>query len=80
MFGPMGRVGSSGDNAAMESIFSLLRNNVLDRCCWTTGEQLRIAIVTRIERTYHRRRQGRLGRLMPIEFETIMASNVGFAA
>ncbi|MBF6216431.1 IS3 family transposase, partial [Nocardia puris] len=37
-------------------------------------EQLRIAIVTWIERTYHRRRrQARLGRLTPIEFETIMA-------
>lgn len=26
----MGRVGSSGDNAAMESFFSLLQKNVLD--------------------------------------------------
>ncbi|MFE9500819.1 IS3 family transposase, partial [Streptomyces collinus] len=34
--------------------------------------QLRIAIVTWIERTYHRRRrQASLGRLTPIEFETV---------
>lgn len=31
MVGSMGRVGSAGDNAAMESFFSLLRKNVLDR-------------------------------------------------
>ena len=69
----MGRVGACGDNAAMESFFALLQKNVLDRRSWTTREQLRIAIVTWIERTYHRRRrQLRLGRLTPIEFETIM--------
>ncbi|PYE11117.1 hypothetical protein DFR67_116132, partial [Williamsia limnetica] len=39
---------------------------------WSTREQLRMAIVIWIERTYHRkRRQRRLGRLTPIEFETI---------
>ncbi|WP_244926815.1 IS3 family transposase, partial [Microbacterium maritypicum] len=45
MVGSMGRVGSSGDNAAMESFFALLQKNVLDRRSWTTREQLRIAIV-----------------------------------
>jgi len=73
LVGSMGRVGAAGDNAAMESFFSLLQNNVLDRRFWTTREQLRIAIVTWIERTYHRRRrQSRLGRLTPIEYETNM--------
>ena len=81
MVGSMGRVGSSGDNAAMESFFALLQKNVLDRRCWTTREQLRIAMVTWIERTYHRRRrQARLGRLTPIEFETIMNTTVALAA
>ncbi|MGD7707876.1 IS3 family transposase [Microlunatus sp. Y2014] len=81
MVGSMGRVGSSGDNAAMESFFALLQNNVLDRRAWTTREQLRIAVVTWIERTYHRRRrQRRLGRLTPIEFETIMNTTVALAA
>ena len=50
----------------------LLQKNVLNRRRWTTREQLRLAIVTWIERTYHRRRrQDRLGRLTPIEFETL---------
>ena len=81
MVGSMGRVGSSGDNAAMESFFALLQKNVLDRRSWTTREQLRTAIVTWIERTYHRRRrQARLGRLTPIEFETIMTNSVALAA
>jgi transposase InsO family protein len=71
----MGRVGAAGDNAAMESFFALLQNNVLNRRSWATREELRIAIVTWIERTYHRRRrQAALGRLTPIEFETIMTT------
>ncbi|WP_231895498.1 integrase core domain-containing protein, partial [Gordonia sp. 852002-50395_SCH5434458] len=73
MLGSMGRVGACGDNAAMESFFSLLQNNVLDRRSWATRDELRAAIVHWIERTYHRRRrQDRLGRLTPIEFETII--------
>jgi transposase InsO family protein len=72
LVGSMGRVGACGDNAAMESFFALLQNNVLDRQRWRTREELRLAMVTWIERTYHRRRrQRRLGRLTPIEFETI---------
>jgi putative transposase len=72
LVGSMGRVGACGDNAAMESFFALLQNNVLDRQRWATRQELRLAIVTWIERTYHRRRrQRRLGKLTPIEFETI---------
>lgn len=64
-----------------QSFFALLQKNVLDRRTWTTREQLRIAMVTWIERTYHRRRrQRRLGRLTPIEFETIMNTTVALAA
>jgi putative transposase len=56
----------------MESFFALLQKNVLDRQRWSTREQLRLAIITWIERTCHRRRrQRRLGRLTPIEYETI---------
>jgi putative transposase len=70
--GSMGRVGACGDNAAMESFFALLQKNVLDRQRWATRAELRMAIVVWIEKTYHRtRRQRRLGRLTPIEFETI---------
>ena len=72
LVGSMGRVGACGDNAAMESFFSLLQKNVLDQQRWTSREELRVAIVIWIERTYHRRRrQRRLGRLTPIEYETI---------
>jgi len=73
--GPMGRVGACGDNAAMESFFALLQRNVLDTRRWTTREELRLAIVTWIEKSYHRRpRQRALGRLTPIEYETITQS------
>jgi transposase InsO family protein len=72
LIGSMGRVASAGDNAAMESFFALLQKNVLNRRQWVTREELRLAIVTWIERTYHRRRRQRaLGKLTPIEFETI---------
>ena len=72
LHGSMGRVGACADNAAMESFFSLLQKNVLDRRRWQTREQLRLAIVVWIEKTYHRRRrQDTLGRLTPVEFETI---------
>lgn len=53
----------------MESYLALLQRNVLDRRRWHTREQLRIAIVTWIKRTHHRRRRHRLGRLTPIEYE-----------
>jgi transposase InsO family protein len=81
VIGSMGQVASAGDNAAMESFFALLQKNVLDRRRWATRDQLRLAIVTWIERTYHRRRrQARLGRLTPIEFEAIMTPQVALAA
>jgi putative transposase len=35
MLGSMGQVGSAGDNAAMESFFSLLQKHVLNRQTWT---------------------------------------------
>ena len=81
LVGSMGQVGSAGDNAAMESFFALLQKNVLDRRRWTTRAELRIAIITWIERTYHRRRrQTRLGRLTPIDYEAIMTTQVALAA
>jgi putative transposase len=70
--GSMGRVGACGDNAAMESFFALLQRNVLDRQRWASRAERRLAIVTWIERTYHRRRRQRaLGKLTPIEFELL---------
>lgn len=79
--GSMGRVGACGDNAAMESFFALLQKNVLDRQSWATRAQLRREIVSWVEGKYHRkRRQRRLGKLTPIEFETIMMDAVTLAA
>lgn len=71
--GAMGRVGACTDNAAMESLCSLRQENVLNRRRWQTRDDLRLAIVTWIERTYQRRRrQDTLGRLTLIEFETMI--------
>jgi transposase InsO family protein len=82
MVGSMGQVGSAADNAAMESFFALLQKNVLNRRPrWDTRDELRIEIVTWIERTYHRRRrQLALGRLTPIEYEMIMTPQTATAA
>ena len=72
--GSMGRVAAAGDNAAMESFNALLQKNVLDRQRWTTRAQLRYEIIHWIEHTYNRRRrQRRLGRLTPVEFELAFA-------
>ena len=73
--GSMGRVASAADNAAIESFHSLLQNNVLNTRRWETREDLRIAVVTWIERKYHRqRRKRRLGKLTPVEFEALDAA------
>nr|WP_255821014.1 IS3 family transposase [Leucobacter allii] len=77
----MGRVGAAGDNAAMESFFSLLQKDVLHRRSWATRDELRFAIVSWIERTYHRRRrQARLGGLTPVEYGAVMNKQVALAA
>lgn len=77
----MGQVGAAGDNAAMESFFALLQKNVLDRKVWATRSELRLAIVAWVEGKYHRkRRQRKLGKLTPIEYETVMMERVALAA
>ena len=81
LLGSMGRVSAAGDNAAMESFFALLQKNVLDQRSWVTRAELRRAIIHWIETTYHRRRrQRRLGKLTPVEFETIMDKAAPLAA
>jgi transposase InsO family protein len=79
--GSMGRVAAAGDNAAMESFFSLLQKNVLNQRRWRTRDELRYAIVTWIEYTYNRRRRQRaLGRLTPVEYELAFATDTRRAA
>jgi len=58
----MGRVAAAGDNAAMESFFSLVQKNVLDRQAWATSDQLHNEIVYWIEHTFNRRRRQRAPR------------------
>ena len=73
--GSMGRVGAAGDNASMESFYSLLQKNVLNTRRWATRDDLRQEIVYWIETKYNRRRRQRaLGRLTPVEFEAVFAS------
>ena len=65
----------------MESFFSLLRKNILNRRRWRTRAELRYAIVTWIEHTYNRRRRQRvLGKLTPVEYERAFASEEALAA
>ena len=72
LIGSMGRSYGAGDNASMESFFSLLQKNVLNTRRWETREDLRLAMVTWIETKYNRRRRQRaLGKLTPVEFEMI---------
>ena len=76
LVGSMGRVASAADNAAIESFHALLQKNVLNTRRWETKEELRLAIVTWIEKKYHRqRRKRRLGRLTPVEFEALHQGN-----
>lgn len=77
----MGQVSPVGDNAGMESFFSLLEKRVLDRSQWATRDELRAGLITWIERTYHRRRRhDRLSRLAPIEYELAMDHTPAHAA
>ncbi|GAA3689275.1 hypothetical protein GCM10022203_23150 [Micrococcus yunnanensis] len=67
LIGSMGQVGAAGDNAAMESFFALLQKNVLNRRRWQSFDQLRLAIVSWIERTY-------------VEFEMVQSVQAAAAA
>ena len=79
--GSMGRVSSAGDNAAMESFYSLLQKNVLDRRRWKSRDELAYTIIYWIEHTYNRRRRQRiLGKLTPNEFELTFTDPAASAA
>jgi putative transposase len=66
----MGSVGDCYDNAMMESFFSSLECEVLDRNRFRTHKEARTAIFSWLEGWYnvHRRHSG-LGYLSPLEFE-----------
>jgi transposase InsO family protein len=66
------RVASAADNAAIELFHSLLRKNVLNNRRSESKEELRLRMVTSIEKKYHpQRRKERLGRITPVEFEAL---------
>ena len=70
--GSMGAVGTFADNAAMESFFSLLQKNVLNKRRWETRQELRIAIIRWVNTKYNsERRQRALGKMTPIEYEAV---------
>jgi putative transposase len=68
----MGRVGACADNAAMD-VLQPAAEDRLGPAALGHRQRLRPATLTWIEKTYHRRRrQDRLGRLTPTEFETLL--------
>jgi putative transposase len=66
----------------MESFWSLLQRNVLNQQNRRASRQdLRLAIVTWVERRYHRQReQDALGGLTSIEFEATMEQPIALVA
>lgn len=75
------KVGECGDNAAMDSFFALVQKNVLDRKSCTSRRELSAANTHWIERTYHcKRRQLKLGKLTPNEYETTLKPAASLAA
>ena len=73
--GSMGAAGTFADNAAMESFFSLLQKNVLNKKRWETRQELRIAIIRWVNTKYNNeRRQRSLGKMTPIEYEAVYAN------
>jgi transposase InsO family protein len=65
-----GSVGDALDNAMMESFWSSMQNELLNRKRWTTGVELSDATFDYIEVFYNRcRRHSKLGYVSPIEYE-----------
>lgn len=70
LLGSMGRVASSVDNTMMESFWSTMQRELLDRGQWATRHELATAIFEWIEAFYNPvRRHSGLGYLSPIEYE-----------
>jgi putative transposase len=70
LLGSMGRVASSVDNTMMESFWSTMQRELLDRRDWATRAELGQAIFEWIEAWYNPvRRHTSIGNIPPIEFE-----------
>jgi transposase InsO family protein len=70
LLGSMGRVASSVDNSLIESFWSTMQRELLDRRQWQTRHQLATAIFEWIEGFYNPiRRHTSIGSLAPVQFE-----------
>ncbi|MEZ0054384.1 transposase InsO family protein [Mycobacterium sp. MAA66] len=70
LVGSMGTIGDGYDNALIESFWSRMQIELLDRKKWTTRTELANAIFDYIEVFHNRRRRhSALGWLTPTEFE-----------
>jgi transposase InsO family protein len=66
-----GSVGDCFDNAVVESFFSSLKTELVDRQVWPSRATARLAIFAYLEVWYNRqRRHSTLGYLSPTEYET----------
>ena len=66
----MSRSGDCWDNAAMESFFSTLKLERVNRKVYRTRDEAKADVFDYIERFYNpRRRHSTLGYLSPMEFE-----------
>jgi transposase InsO family protein len=72
----MGSVGDCFDNAVIESFWSRMQVELLDRKRWNTRVELATAIFEYLEIFHNRqRRHSALGMLTPVEFETRQANS-----
>jgi transposase InsO family protein len=80
LLGSMGKVASSVDNALIESFWSSMQAELLDRQSWTSRVQLASAMFEWIEGWYNpERRRSSLGMVSPAHFEQL-DNNVMVAA
>jgi len=76
----MGRVASSVDNALIESFWSTMQRELLDRRHWTSRVELASSMFDWIEGWYNpRRRHTSQGMLAPREFETLHTAAINAA-
>ncbi|SIR43643.1 Integrase core domain-containing protein [Microbacterium sp. RURRCA19A] len=75
LLGSMGRVASSVDNALIESFWSTMQRELLDRTNWDSRTQLASAMFEWIEGFYNpRRRHSALDYLSPADYEALHAT------
>jgi len=80
LLGSMGRVGSAYDNAMMESFFSTLQRELLDRRRWQSRKELAQAIFEWIEAWYNpHRRHTSIDNLSPVAYERLYTATVDAA-